>query len=235
MAVVACALPHMGIEPAEQQCRAQHVGRVAARRVGKLRDDQHCCDNRRKRQRARRAQPQKYDAAEQQHRKYLHRPHRRDWRHHLAETGQHLGVEEFHAIHRQHGMECRRIVRHARAVAATVVGKRPVVGFGDGCLDRAIGIVVQRLRRRIGAFLGNGEIGQHVPIGVGQDDRGQRRQQNVERKSDHPDAHGKAGIQAAADRQHAVGQTLDGVCLRGRPVQHRRAPAITRPGFSRNP
>ena len=225
---------HVRVEPGEQQRRGQQIGRVAARGIGEFGDDQHAGKNRRQRQRAGRAQPQQHDGAEQQHRKHLHRLHGGDRRHHLAQGRQHFGIEEFDAVHRQHGMERRRIVGHARAEAAAIVGQRQIVALGDFSLDRAIGIVVQRLRRRIGVFLGDREIGQHVPVGVGQDHRRQRRQQDVERKADDADAHGKARIKAAAGRQRAVGQAVDRICLRGRPAQHRRI-SHCRPGSSRNP
>ena len=141
----------------------------------------------------------------------------------LLEAGQHFGVEEFHAVHRQHRVECRRIVRHARAVAAAIVGQRQIVALGDACLDRAIGIVVQRLRRRIGAFLGDRDIGQHVPVGVGQDRRRTTPSAGHRAKSRSPrcarqSAH--RGRCRPTARRRPGGRPA--FACAGRPAQHRR-------------
>ena len=147
--------------------------------------------------------------------------HGGDRRHRSAEAGQDLGIEELDAIHRQHRVECRGIVRHAAAVAAGVVGKRHIIAGRHARLDRAIGVGVQILRRLMGTFTGHRHIGEHVPVGIGKDDRGQRSQHHIERKRHHADRHGKTGIDPAAGRQRRIGQPVDRHRLRWRPGQHR--------------
>ena len=65
------AAAHIGIEPAEEQRRAQQIRRRGARRLAEIGHDQHRADDRRQRQRAFRPQPEQRDRAEQQHREHL--------------------------------------------------------------------------------------------------------------------------------------------------------------------